>query len=153
MRRNAIETLLGGVVLTVAVVFLFFALQSAQVSAVKGYEVNAIFYKIGGLSNGSDVRINGIKVGSVTDNRLNGQTFDAEVKMSIRPDVKLPVDTVALIASEGLVGNKYIRLLPGTSKKKIPANGKISKTKDFKSLEDQVGEIIFLAGGGQGKKK
>jgi len=153
MRRNAIETLLGGVVLTVAVVFLFFALQSAQVSGVKGYELNAVFYKIGGLSNGSDVRINGIKVGSVTDNRLNGQTFDAEVKMSIRPDVQLPDDTVATIASEGLVGNKYIRLLPGTSKKIIPPNGKISKTKDFKSLEDQVGEIIFLAGGGQGKKK
>ena len=118
---------------------------------LRGYELNAIFYKIGGLSNGSDVRINGIKVGTVTANRLNGKTFDAEVKMSIRPDVQLPTDTVAIIASEGFVGNKYVRLQPGSAKDKIAPNGKISKTKDFRSLEDQVGEIIFLAGGGKKK--
>jgi len=153
MRRNAIETLLGGVVLTVTVVFMFFALKSAQVSGVRGYELNAVFYKIGGLSNGSDVRINGIKVGTVTQNKLNTKTFDAEVKMSIRPDVTLPTDTIAIVASEGLVGNRYIRLQPGTSKNRIAPNGKISKTKDFRSLEDQVGEIIFLAGGGEQKKK
>ena len=153
MRRNAIETLLGGVVLTVAVVFMFFALKSAQVSGVQGYELNAVFYKIGGLSNGSDVRINGIKVGTVIQNKLNTKTFDAEVKMSIRPDVTLPTDTIAIVASEGLVGNRYIRLQPGTSKNRIAPNGKILKTKDFRSLEDQVGEIIFLAGGGEQKKK
>ena len=152
MRRNAIETLLGGVVLLVAVAFLFFALDSAQVRGVQGYEVNAVFYKIGGLSNGSDVRINGIKVGTVTDNRLNTKSFDAEVKMSIRPDVKLPKDTIAVIASEGLVGNRYIRLQPGTAKEKIVPGGKITKSKDYRSLEDQVGEIIFLAGGGDKKK-
>ena len=151
MRRNAIETLLGGIVLLVAIIFMFFAFQSAQVSNVKGYEVNAIFYKIGGLSNGSDVRINGIKVGTVTQIRLNSETFDAEVKMSISPDILLPTDTVAIIASEGLVGNRYIRLNPGPAKEKIAVNGKISKTKDFRSLEDQVGEIIFLAGGGTKK--
>ena len=82
MRRNAIETLLGGVVMVVAIAFLFFALDSAQVRGVQGYEINAVFYKIGGLSNGSDVRINGIKVGTVTDSRLNAKTFDAEVKLS-----------------------------------------------------------------------
>ncbi len=152
MRRNAIETLLGGIVILVAVAFLFFALDSAQVRGVQGYEINAVFYKIGGLSNGSDVRVNGIKVGTVTENRLNTKTFDAEVKMSIRPDVKLPNDTIAVIASEGLVGNKYVRLQPGTSKEKIKPGGKITKTKDFRSLEDQVGEIIFLAGGGEKKK-
>ena len=153
MRRNAIETLLGGVVMVVAIAFLFFALDSAQVRGVQGYEINAVFYKIGGLSNGSDVRINGIKVGTVTDSRLNAKTFDAEVKLSIRPDVKLPKDTVAVIASEGLVGNKYVRLQPGTAKETIKPGGKITKSKDFRSLEDQVGEIIFLAGGGKEKKK
>ncbi len=152
MRRNAIETLLGGVVLVVAVAFLFFALESAQVRGVQGYSLKAIFYKIGGLSSGSDVRINGIKVGTVTENKLNPETFDAEVQLSIRPDIKLPKDTVAVIASEGLVGNKYVRLMPGSEKTYIAPGGTIKKTKDFRSLEDQVGEIIFLAGGGDGKK-
>ncbi|MEQ8193378.1 MAG: MlaD family protein, partial [Rhodospirillales bacterium] len=138
--RNAIETLLGGIVLAVAVVFLFVALKSAEVGGVKGYEIKAIFYKIGGLSNGSDVRINGIKVGTVTDRRLNPKTFDAEVRFSILPDLKLPDDTVAVIASEGLVGNKYVRLDPGQSQKTLEPGGVIKKTKDFRSLEDQVGE-------------
>ncbi|MEX2450793.1 MAG: outer membrane lipid asymmetry maintenance protein MlaD [Rhodospirillales bacterium] len=152
MRRNAIETLLGGIVLAVAVVFLFVALKSAQVGGVQGYEIKAVFYKIGGLTNGSDVRINGIKVGTVIDSRLNPKTFDAEVRFTLRRDVKLPDDTIAVIASEGLVGNKYVRLDPGMSQNVIAPGGVIKKTKDFRSLEDQVGEIIFLATGGSEQK-
>ena len=65
--RNAIETLLGAVVLGVAGLFVYYAYGTAEVKAVKGYEVSAQFYKVGGLSKGSDVRISGIKVGTVTD--------------------------------------------------------------------------------------
>jgi len=151
MGRNVIETIMGAVVLLVAGIFLFFAFQGAQVSAVEGYRVNAVFYKIGGLSRGSDVRISGIKVGTVVDNRLNPETYDAVVTMSIEPKVKLPEDTVASITSEGLLGGKYVSLQPGTDKTFIPEGGTISKTQDFRSLEDQVGEIIFLATGGSGK--
>ncbi len=148
MRRNAIETVMGAVVLLVAGVFVFFAYDMAQVKAVEGYEVTALFYKIGGLNEGSDVRISGIKVGTVIDHRLDPESFDARVRMSITREVKLPVDTVASIASEGLLGGKYVRLEPGTEKSYIKDGGTITKTKDFRSLEDQVGEIIFLATGG-----
>ncbi len=148
MRRNAIETVMGAVVLLVAGVFVFFAYDMAQVKAVEGYEVTALFYKIGGLNEGSDVRISGIKVGTVIDHNLDSESFDARVRMSITREVKLPVDTVASIASEGLLGGKYVRLEPGTDKSYIKDGGTITKTKDFRSLEDQVGEIIFLATGG-----
>ncbi|MEQ9555700.1 MAG: outer membrane lipid asymmetry maintenance protein MlaD [Rhodospirillales bacterium] len=149
MGRNAIETVLGAVVLIVAGVFLFFAFNVAQVKAVSGYEIKAHFLKIGGLSKGSDVRINGIKIGTVLDRVLDPQTFEAVVIMSIRPDVKLPKDTVATIGSEGILGGKYIRLKPGQDAETLPAGGRIAKVEDFKSLEDQVGEIIFLATGGK----
>jgi len=152
MRRNAIETLLGGVVLLVAAGFVFFAYEMAQVSAVQGYNISALFYKIGGLDKGSDVRISGIKVGTVTYHGLDSKTYDAVVRMSIRPDVKLPTDTEASIASEGLLGGKYVRLEPGQAKTYLAPDGVIKKTKDFRSLEDQVGEIIFLATGGDKKK-
>ena len=148
MRRNAIETVMGAVVLLVAGVFVFFAYDMAQVKAVEGYEVTALFYKIGGLNEGSDVRISGIKVGTVIDHNLDSESYDARVRMSITREVKLPVDTVASIASEGLLGGKYVRLEPGTDKSYINDGGTITKTKDFRSLEDQVGEIIFLATGG-----
>ncbi|MFB3136022.1 MAG: outer membrane lipid asymmetry maintenance protein MlaD [Rhodospirillales bacterium] len=148
MRRNAIETVMGAVVLLVAGVFVFFAYDMAQVKAVEGYEVTALFYKIGGLNEGSDVRISGIKVGTVIDHELDSESYDARVRMTITREIKLPVDTVASIASEGLLGGKYVRLEPGTDKSYIKHGGTITKTKDFRSLEDQVGEIIFLATGG-----
>ncbi len=151
MKRNAVETILGAVVLLVAGMFVYFAYSTAQVKAVNGYRINANFYKIGGLTTGSDVRVSGIKVGTVTESRLDPATFDAVVEMSITPTVRLPKDTVASIGSEGIVGGKYINLRPGSSKEFIADNGKISKTRDFKSLEDQVGEIIFLATGGSNK--
>ncbi|HEC91210.1 MAG TPA: outer membrane lipid asymmetry maintenance protein MlaD [Alphaproteobacteria bacterium] len=152
MGRNAIETVMGAVVLVVAGFFVFFAMSTAQVKAVRGYEVKAPFYKIGGLKQGADVRISGIKVGSVIKRFLDPKTYDAVVLMVIRPDVKLPTDTVASIASEGMLGDKYLRLVPGREKTMVADGGVLSKTSDFRSLEDQVGEIIFLATGGSGSK-
>ncbi|HEX9570442.1 MAG TPA: outer membrane lipid asymmetry maintenance protein MlaD [Rhodospirillales bacterium] len=151
MGRNAVETVLGAVVLAVAGIFAFFAYSAAEVKAVAGYTVNAAFYKIGGLAKGADVRINGIKVGTVLDHRLDPKTYDARVAMSITPEVRLPTDTVASIASEGILGGKYVRLEPGAANTYIADGGKLTKVKDFRSLEDQVGEIIFLATGGAGK--
>lgn len=147
MGRSLVETVMGAVVLLVAVVFLGVAYETAQVKAVEGYEITAAFYKIGGLKQGSDVRISGIKVGTVTRHRLDPETFDAVVTMTIEPDVQLPSDTVASIASEGILGGKYVRLEPGSDPGRLAAGGMIAKTKDFRSLEDQVGEIIFLATG------
>jgi len=132
----------------VAGMFVYFAYTQAEIKAVVGYEIKAAFYKIGGLSKGSDVRISGIKVGTVTNHALDSKTYDALVSMSIKSELKLPKDTVATIASGGLLGGKYVRLEPGKEKTYLEAGGMISKTKDFRSLEDQVGEIIFLATGG-----
>jgi phospholipid/cholesterol/gamma-HCH transport system substrate-binding protein len=151
MGRNAVETVLGAVVLLVAGVFAFFAYTAAEVKAVSGYQVKAAFYKIGGLAKGADVRINGIKVGTVVDHTLDSKTYDARVTMSITPTVKLPIDSVAAIGSEGILGGKYVRLEPGQAKEFVKDGGVLAKTKDFRSLEDQVGEIIFLATGGSGK--
>jgi len=151
MGRNAIETVMGAAVLLVAAVFVYFAYNTAQIKAVTGYEVSARFFKIGGLGKGSDVRISGIKVGTVVSNTLDPVTFDAIVTMSIRPDIKLSTDTVATISSSGMLGDKYVMLLPGQSQEKLGTGGVIGKTKDFRSLEDQVGEIIFLATGGEDK--
>lgn len=148
MGRNAIETVMGAAVLLVAAVFVYFAYNTAQIKAVTGYELSARFFKVGGLSKGSDVRISGIKVGTVVSNQLDPVTFDAVVTMSIRPDIQLPTDTVATISSSGMLGDKYVMLLPGDASDKLVAGGEIANTKDFRSLEDQVGEIIFLATGG-----
>ncbi|PKU21420.1 MlaD family protein, partial [Telmatospirillum siberiense] len=153
MGRNLIETIMGAVVLLVAGFFLVFAYSQADLGAVKGYTVKASFLSVGGLQNGGEVRINGIKVGSVIDQAIDPASFSAVVRMSIRPDIHLPADTMAVIASDGLLGGKFVQLAPGRSSQVIPADGIIANTKNFKSLEEMVGEIIFLATDTGGSKQ
>ena len=148
LKKNAVETILGAVVLLVAGTFLSFAMNMVDVGEVDGYEISASFLKVGGLTDGSDVRLNGIKIGTVSDLSLDNETFDAVVTMSIRSDVKLPVDSIASIGSSGIIGGKFVAIRPGGEKDVVTAGGNLAKTEDFKSLEDQVGEIIFLATGG-----
>lgn len=145
MKRNPLETVLGALVLLVAVVFLVFAYSAADLKAVTGYDVTATFQKVGGLERGSDVRISGIRVGTVSAQTLDQKNFQAKVTMSISPDVTLPKDTQAAIVSDGLLGAKYVNLTPGQSTERIAPGGAVARTKDYQSLEDLVGQIIFAA--------
>lgn len=145
MGRNPIETILGAVVLVVAGLFLAVAYTMADLGPVEGYPLKAIFTKTGDLQVGSDVRVSGIKVGSVTEQRLDSQSFKAVVTMTIMPDVRLPADTSATIVSDGLLGGRYVRLQPGSATEKLDSGASITSTEDFQSMEDLVGEIIFLA--------
>jgi len=145
MKRNPIETILGLVVLVIAGMFLALVYSTTDVKTVSGYEVSADFLKVGGLTRGSDVRISGIPIGTVTAEELDTDTYMARVTMTVDGDVMLPTDTEAAIVSDGLLGSKYVNLVPGRSSARIPPGGKIVKTRDFQSLEDLVGQIIFLA--------
>ena len=145
MKRNPIETVLGAVVLLIAAMFLLFAYLIADLKVATGYEINADFLKIGGLVRGSDVRIGGINVGTVTGKSLNHDTYRARVTMSISANVVLPADTEAMIVGDGLLGSKYVNLVPGQSQQAIDEGGTLRNTRDYQSLEDLVGEIIFLA--------
>lgn len=144
MNKRPVETIMGVVVIVIAALFLFFAYRVSDLQVVKGYTVSAHFLKVGGLTIGSDVRINGIKVGTVISQKLNPEDYVAEIKMSLSPDLKLPKDSVAVIASSGLMGNKFIKIEPGQASEILVDGDEISRTKDFKTLEDMVGEIIFM---------
>lgn len=145
MGHNVIETVMGAVVLTVAALFIYFAFQTVQVGTPSGYQISGSFFRIGGLNVGSEVRVSGLKVGRVEGRHLDPETYDAVVLMTVEDAVKLPVDTVATIVSAGPLGGKYVRLIPGQSEQMLANGDTLAKTESFKSLEDQVGEIIFLA--------
>jgi phospholipid/cholesterol/gamma-HCH transport system substrate-binding protein len=145
MGRNLIETIMGAVVLAVAAFFLAFAYSHSSVKKVEGYEVTAAFNGVGGLETGADVKINGIKVGTVQSQALDPQSFNAVIKLTIMPSVLLPTDTVASVSSEGLLGGKFVKLEPGKSRQTITPGGSVGKTKDYRSIEEMVGELIFLA--------
>ncbi len=147
MRGNVIEIVMGAVVIIVAALFLVFAYQTSQLRSVTGYQVTADFARVDGIRQGSDVRISGIKIGSVVSEELDPKTFLANVRMSIDPSVKLPDDTVAEIISAGLLGDKYMSLVPGGSDKVIPPGGKITYTQSSVSLENLIGQMMFSAPG------
>ncbi len=147
MRGNVIETVMGAVVVVVAVLFMVFAYKTSQLRSVPGYQVTADFARVDGIRQGSDVRISGIKIGSVVAEVLDPKTFLANVRMSIDPSVQLPDDTVAEIISAGLLGDKYMSLVPGGSDKVIPPGGKITYTQSSVSLENLIGQMMFSAPG------
>jgi phospholipid/cholesterol/gamma-HCH transport system substrate-binding protein len=151
MTGNVIETVMGGVVLVVAAFFLFFAYNTSQVRAVQGYQLTAQFDRVDGIRDGSDVRIAGVKVGSIVSETLDPKTFLADVRMSIDPVYKLPDDTVAEILSAGLLGDKFMALVPGGSEQMIPPGGRIKFTQSPVSLENLIGQMIFSQPGAQKK--
>jgi phospholipid/cholesterol/gamma-HCH transport system substrate-binding protein len=151
MTGNVIETVMGGVVLVVAALFLFFAYTTSQVRAVQGYQVTAQFERVDGIHDGSDVRIAGVKVGSIISETLDPKTFLADVRMSIDPAYQLPDDTVAEVVSAGLLGDRYMALVPGGSEQMIPPGGRIKFTQAPVSLENLIGQMIFSQPGAQKK--
>ncbi len=144
MNKKPIETIMGLVVLFVAGLFLFFAYRVSDLQVVKGYEIKAEFLKVGGLSVGSDVRLNGIKVGTVVSQKLNNENYNAEVILSLMSDLQLPNDSEIAIASDGLLGDKFIKITPGKSKQIFKDGDIATNIKSFKTIEDMVGEIIFM---------
>jgi len=146
MRGNVVEALLGAVVLAVAAGFLVFAYSSTNVAAVSGYEVSAKFDRIDGVVVGGDVRLGGIKVGTIIGAELEPKTYLAVIRMSVDPMIKLPVDSSAEIISDGLLGSKYLSLVPGGEDEVLEAGDEIRFTQSPVSLENLIGQLIFSQG-------
>ena len=143
MSRSLVETLLGAVVLAVAIGFLVFAYNKSGVATAGGYEVSAAFNRVDGISNGSDVRIGGIKVGTVIERALEPETFRAVLRMSIDETVELPMDSTAAVVSDGLLGGKFIDLQPGAEETLIKDGGRIAYTQSSLLLEELIGKFAF----------
>jgi phospholipid/cholesterol/gamma-HCH transport system substrate-binding protein len=150
MSRNLLETLLGAIVLIVAIVFLGFAYSASQVGDESGYELIARFDRVDGLQRGSDVRIGGIKVGTVIDQTLDRQTYRAQVRFTMREDIEVPADSSVAVASDGLLGGKYLSLVPGGDIEMLEAGDEITLTQSAINFEDLIGHFIFSQGSGGG---
>ena len=142
MRRSLIETLIGAVVLIVAGMFLYFTYTTGY-QKVEGYDVTAKFNSVAGLTLGSDVRMSGIKVGSVVAARLDPDSYLAVLKLRIESSIKLPTDTTAKITADSLLGSNYVALEPGADDKMIPPDGQIQVTQDPINVVDLIGRFIF----------
>lgn len=155
MHRNVIETIMGGVVLIVAVVFLVFAYSSSSSGTVSGYLLTARFNNVAGINAGTDVRLSGIKVGSVVETSLDPADYTALVSLSIKNSVSLPADTAVRVWSDGLLSPTYLDLVPGGDEKMLKEGDRIAKTQDPVNLLDLITKLIHgggLGGSGSGQK-
>ena len=146
MRQNILETFMGAVVLILAAGLLIFAYTSQKSSSVQeGYPITAKFDRIDGLVKGTDVKMSGINIGYISQIDLDPQTYLAVVTMMINPTVKLPDDTAAEVASEGLLGGKFMALVPGGSDHMLAPQSEIQYTQSSVNLESLIGKMMFGA--------
>ncbi len=143
MRHNLIETVMGAVVISIAGFFLIFAYVSADLAPADGYPLTAKFERIDGLHVGSDVKLGGVKVGVVTGQHIDPETFLAIVRFDLDPKMKLPEDSSVAIVSEGLLGGKYLEIVPGGADELIKPGGEVIYTQSSVSIENLLGKMIY----------
>lgn len=128
-RSGIFETLVGMIVIAVAAVFMVYAYGvSGKNIGGDHYRLEAVFGRVDGVSIGSEVRIAGLKVGSVTANNLNLQTYEANLYLAIESGIPIPEDSVAKIVSDGLLGSAHVSIEPGASEEMMREGDKITIT-------------------------
>jgi phospholipid/cholesterol/gamma-HCH transport system substrate-binding protein len=151
MQNGFVETLLGAAVVAVAAAFFYYGWNTTGSGAVAGYELQARFDRIDGIAVGTDVRLSGIKIGSVTVQELDQKSYRALVKMNIKNDIAIPDDSSIKVASEGLLGGAYLAVSPGGSDDMLKAGGEFSTTQGSVDLIGLLGQAMFSSGGDEKK--
>ena len=142
MGNKTFETIMGAIVLIIAIAFMAFAYQSSNLKTIQGYPLKAKFTSASGIGLGTDVRVSGIKVGVVTDLVLDPDTYRAIVSFQVKEGIKLPVDSSAAIGSDGLLGSKYVKIEPGSDDKILASGETITITQSSVNLEDMIAKFI-----------
>ncbi len=148
MKNAAVETLIGAAVIVIAAAFFLFAYQSSGKSnAAGGYRLLAEFDNAGGINVGTDVRMAGVRVGTVVGQALNHENFQAAITMSIDPTVQLTEDVTAKVTAEGLLGSNFISLEQGGSETKLAEGGVIQYTQGAVDIWTLIGQTMFEKSG------
>ncbi|GAA6149395.1 outer membrane lipid asymmetry maintenance protein MlaD [Pseudooceanicola nitratireducens] len=148
MSENTTEVIVGGAVLALAIGFGIYAAQIAGVgTGGAGYPLSASFRSADGVSLGTDVRLAGVKIGTVTGIDLDETTYRAVTTFTVRDGIEVPDDSSVVISSEGLLGGNYVEILPGGSPFSYAAGDEVLDTQGAVSLVSLL--MKFVAGGDQ----
>jgi phospholipid/cholesterol/gamma-HCH transport system substrate-binding protein len=145
MQRNVFEASIGALVLCVCIVFSIFAYKNANLSLTKkyAYVLQAKFDNSEGIGIGSEVMIAGIKIGMVSAEEIDLNNYMAVLKLSIDKNVKIPKDSSAKIMSSGLLGGKYIAIIPGGDTSYLANGEAILYTQSSVNIENLIGKMVF----------
>jgi phospholipid/cholesterol/gamma-HCH transport system substrate-binding protein len=143
MKKANTEIMVGLFIIAgiLALGYLSIKLGRMEIIGSKGYQLYADFPNIGGLKLGALVEIAGVEIGRVKSLSLNN--YKARVVMNINPDIKLQDDTIVSIKTKGLLGEKYVAVLPGGSDEYIKPNGRIRDALPPVDIEDLISKFAF----------
>ena len=146
MAENKTEVFVGGAVVAVAIAFFIYVFQTAGLSTGAGnYSIYASFRSAEGVRVGTDVRLAGVKIGSVTQIELDGATYEAKSTLSIGKNIHIPEDSSLAIASEGLLGGNFVEVVPGVSDDFLQAGDEVVDTQGSVSLIQLM--MRYVSGG------
>ena len=147
MGSQKIEVITGFLVVLFAGIFLTYGLGRANMQLSEGYyPLKASFSDITGISSGADIKMSGVKVGTVSSADINPKSFQADVTLLLRDDVHIPLDSSVKIASDGLLGGAHITIDVGSEEENLNAGDRFSYTQSAVSLMDLLSRAVFSAG-------
>ena len=146
--KKIVELWVGLFMVMTFVALMFLALHASGRDSLwrtdSGVKIYADFDNISGLRARAPVRMAGVRVGSVVGLHLNLKTYRARVTLFIdTAHLDLPSDTTASVMTEGLLGSKYVNLVPGFSPDLITEGGLITRTQSAMVLEDLISHFLF----------
>ena len=147
MAENTTEVLVGGVVLAAAIGFAVYGAQVAGLGSTGSdtYPLAASFRSLEGVNVGTDVRLAGVKIGTVADVDLNPDTYRADTIVTLRSATQVPDDSAIIISSEGLLGGNFVEIVPGGSPFYFAPGDEITDTQGAVSLISLL--LKFVSGG------
>lgn len=145
VNREYMHAFVGAGVMVLATLFIIAAYSERGAGPASGYELTARFSSIDGIKTGSDILLAGVPVGRVNRVDFNPQSHQAVLTLRLNPDVKLPTDTVAMILSEGMLGDKYLKLEPGGELDMLQPGDEVDFVQDSVIFEELLQKVILSA--------
>ena len=145
MKKSTTEIFVGLFMLVGFAALGYLALQLGEVPWLTGgstYMLKAEFDNVSGIKKGASVQVAGVVVGSVETIELGPENF-AILNMRLQNQVKVPVDSIASVKSQGIIGDKYIQISLGGDEKLYKAGEIITETESAIDIESLISKFAF----------
>lgn len=143
MKKIDIEIAVGLFIFCGLICMAYISIKLGKINLLGNhyYPVNAVFSTVKGLKKDTVVEISGVEVGKVNGIKLDN--YEAVVTMLIRDEIELQEDAIVSIRTKGLLGEKYVEIMPGGSDILIKPGGTLYETEPPIDLEKLIGNFIF----------
>ena len=143
-KKINLEFSLGLLILIISIIcFFYYSSKLSLFNKIETLQINSSFFDVGNTSIGNDVKINGVKVGEVSNIKLDQENYTAIITSSIEKSFKIPDDSIFKISNNGFVGSSYIEIQLGNSEEILKNNDYSINNIDALSLEEVINNFIF----------